>query len=145
MTTDKQAAANKANAQKSSGPKTSQGKEIAARNAKEHGLTTSPDWQKVTSWYRIIMANTAAKPDPLSTDRFARAGLALAEAEAANLAGTVSHRMEPEQSSTLRNLEQISPSRATSQGNTLRNLKRYRREAEARRRKALTAWTELLS
>ena len=39
MTTEKQKAANQANAQKSTGPKTTAGKEVSSRNAMTHGLT----------------------------------------------------------------------------------------------------------
>src|SRR5687768_8874543 len=43
MTTDRQIAANRANAQKSTGPRTAQGKAITSRNGTRHGLrSTTP-------------------------------------------------------------------------------------------------------
>jgi hypothetical protein len=39
MATDKQFTANRANAKKSTGPKTESGKQISRRNALKHGLT----------------------------------------------------------------------------------------------------------
>ena len=41
MATDKQIAANRANAQKSAGPKTDQGKAVASQNAVKHGALSS--------------------------------------------------------------------------------------------------------
>lgn len=82
MTTKKQTAANKANAQKSSGPKSAAGKARSAQNAVKHGVTGRPDWSMVTRFYRMIVEDSTALPDPFSSDPRSRAALALAEAEA---------------------------------------------------------------
>jgi hypothetical protein len=47
-----------------------------------HGLTTSPDWSKVTFWYRIILDDPIIEPDLLDLDPKRQAALHLAEAEA---------------------------------------------------------------
>ena len=82
MTTRKQTEANKANAQKSSGPKTTAGKSKSAQNAVIHGLTGRPDWSMVTTFYRIVLEDPNAEPDPFTQDPRLRAALALAEAMA---------------------------------------------------------------
>lgn len=92
MTTRKQAAANKANAQKGSGPKTANGKAKSAQNAKKHGVTAQPDWDMVTRFYRIIVEDSAAHPDPFSQDPRAQAALALAEAQASLYRATQAER-----------------------------------------------------
>ena len=182
MTTRKQVAANKANARKSTGPMSGKGKAISSKNAQKHGLTTPPDWHQITTWYRIIMEDPEAVPDPLSADTIARAAMTLAEAEAsrdraaraeAQHLWDMSERMlrkgerspeelaeldledietldflieqceEPELQTVLHMIKRGSPNRPAAQRATLKRLRRYRREAEARRHKALAAWTEI--
>jgi hypothetical protein len=53
MTTEKQAAANKRNALKSTGPKTPRGKAIAKMNALKHGVLSS----------QVLIAGERAKED----------------------------------------------------------------------------------
>lgn len=82
MTTERQRAANTANARKSTGPKTAAGKAKVAGNAVSHGLTMPPPRHEVLAWLRIILDDPEANigaggPDPLGV-----AALALAEAEA---------------------------------------------------------------
>lgn len=182
MTTRKQAAANKANAQKSSGPKSAAGKAKAAQNAVTHGLTGLPDWTQVTRFYRIIVEDADARPDPSATDAQTRAALALAEAQASlhraaqaereyifeesvrtlRKKGTVqefvevmaeldlddvdtinfllTRKTDPEMIETLKILKKAAPNRPAARRAKLKHLARYRREADARRRKALRIW-----
>ena len=125
MATDRQIAANKANAQKSTGPKSTDGKATSARNATRHGLNTSPAWKDVLRWYRIILDDPEAVPDVMSSDEIEREALVLAEAEAVRERAT---RVEENYF--------VFPSEHSS----LRKLSRYRRQSEARRRKALKNW-----
>jgi len=182
MTTRKQAAANKANAQKSSGPKSAAGKAKAAQNAVTHGLTGQPDWTQVTRFYRIIVEDADAWPDASATDAQTRAALALAEAQASlhraaqaereyifdesvrtlRKKGTVqefvevmaeldlddvdtinfllTRKTDPEMIETLKILKKAAPNRPAARRLKLKHLARYRREADARRRKALRIW-----
>lgn len=55
MTRDEIAACNRANATKSTGPKTVQGKAVVAGNARRHGATARPDPAAVATWLRIIL------------------------------------------------------------------------------------------
>lgn len=182
MTTERQKQANRANAQKSSGPRSGVGRARSARNALRHGLTTSPDWSNVTSWYRIILDDPDIEPDPLDIDPKRQAALNLAEAEAwrdratrveqAHIADMASRAlaqgqwMPPENGEldlddpetlqlmienysddfmrgALRIFLRTSPKRPVAQRNKQKQLTRYRREAEGRRRKALKIWIAL--
>jgi hypothetical protein len=187
MTTKKQEAANKANAQKSSGPKSAAGKIKAAKNAVKHGVTGRPDWTRVTTFYKIIVEDSNARPNPSATDEWTRTALELAEAEASlqraaqaerdyifdgsakmlRKKGTSQEFMEviaeldlddvdtidflmtrmtdPELVEGLKILKKVSPNRPAERRATLRRLARYRREAEARRRRALRAWISVLN
>lgn len=185
MTTKKQAAANTANAQKSSGPKTAAGKAKSAQNATTHGLTGKPDWNLVTAFYRILLEDPAAWPNPLEQDPARRATLTLAEALAGvrraeeaerrylfersdktlrkmgslqevievmaeldledmeTLDFLIARQVDPWMQDGLRILKASSPKRPTEVEKTLKRLARYRREATARRRKALEQWTSM--
>jgi len=82
VSSDNIAARNRANAQKSTGPRTTQGKAAVSQNARRHGATSKPDPTSVAAWLRIILDDPALQPAGFLKDdrRFARA-LALAEAE----------------------------------------------------------------
>lgn len=82
MTTERQRAANRTNAKKSSGPKSSAGRNRSSQNARRHGLTAPPPWDDVAKWYRTILDNPGATPDPMAREAPLRAALSLAEAEA---------------------------------------------------------------
>jgi hypothetical protein len=82
MTTERQRAANRTNAKKSSGPKSSAGRNRSSQNARRHGLTAPPPWDDVAKWYRTILDNPGATPDPMAREAPLRAALRLAEAEA---------------------------------------------------------------
>lgn len=81
MTATDRAARNRANAARSTGPRTPSGKTIVARNARRHGATARPEADHVLTWLRIILG----RPDLDVSGLFlggARAVLALALAEA---------------------------------------------------------------
>ncbi|EDM69526.1 hypothetical protein RAZWK3B_05927 [Roseobacter sp. AzwK-3b] len=83
MTSARQITANRANAQKSTGPRTQTGKTKAAGNARRHGLTSAPPLDLVRAWLRVILDTTEAPPliDLKQTER-GRLALNLAMAEA---------------------------------------------------------------
>ena len=82
MTSGRQLAANRANARRSTGPKTAAGKVRSAGNARRHGLTAPLEVGALRAWYRLILADPSASPDPLERDPCRRAARDLAEAEA---------------------------------------------------------------
>lgn len=163
MTTPAQYWANTANAAKSTGPRTERGKEISSNNARKHGLTAPPPWDDVTQYYRIITGETTALPDPLSNDPYLRAALVLAEAEAhcarcvaversdlielmdlAKETQTVAGRTMAEGEADTAVALQVETDRLTELRRRLETVRRYRREAEARRRKAFRQWCEVM-
>ena len=75
-------ARNRANAQKSTGPTSAQGKATVAQNARRHGVTAKPDPTSVAVWMRIILDKPILVPaDLLRDDGQTSSALALAEAE----------------------------------------------------------------
>ena len=82
MTTQRQIAANRANAQKSTGPKSQAGKLVSGSNALRHGLTTHLDAQSIVNWLRIILNDPNAELDPTNPDKRIVLAHRLAEAEA---------------------------------------------------------------
>ena len=176
MTTERQSAANRANARKSTGPRTSAGRKRSAGNAHRHGLTGVLPAEQVLGWYRLVLDDDTAEPDPFEHDPERRAAYALAEAEA-NLARvrTAEARQYEGVLAALANQRQDQamlvdmlrdladhgvPARDTgrlaqgigwlfrtayAQNEVLwRALARYRAECEARRHKALRAYSRAL-
>lgn len=83
MTRDEIAARNRANAQKSTGPKTASGKATVSNNARKHGATSRPDPKKFAIWLKVILDDPEIKPDVLMpTDERGVRALLLAQAEA---------------------------------------------------------------
>ncbi|RFP88247.1 hypothetical protein DZK27_09140 [Rhodobacteraceae bacterium 63075] len=74
---------NRANAAKSTGPRSDAGKAVVAQNARRHGATAQPDPERVAAWARIILDTPDLGPiDLLADDAHTRFALALAVAEA---------------------------------------------------------------
>jgi|LGOV01.1.fsa_nt_gb hypothetical protein len=82
MATQAQIRANRRNAQKSTGPNTRIGKATSAFNARKHGLSARLDGASVTEWYRVIVDDAAARPNPSESGERLQAARWLAEAEA---------------------------------------------------------------
>ena len=163
MTTERQRAANRANARKSTGPKTEAGNKRSAGNAQRHGLTGVLPQEQVLAWYRLILDDAQAEPDPFEADPERRAAYSLAEAEAhlarvrqAEQALLFEHSYPeplnvdatPYPAGMTMDRETVglmaSVEAQLSQGRTrqLRTLARYRAEAEAQRSKALRAFVQ---
>jgi hypothetical protein len=74
---------NRANAMKSTGPRTAAGKAIVAGNARRHGATSRPDPSAVDTWLGIILDKPDISPaELLPGDERGFRALVLAEAEA---------------------------------------------------------------
>ncbi len=82
MSTDRQIKANRSNAQRSTGPRSAGGKAASSANARRHGLAGMLDETTVLSWYRVILEDDEAIPDPFEQDAYFRAAVELARAEA---------------------------------------------------------------
>lgn len=82
MATERQRTANRANAAKSTGPRSPGGKAASARNATTHGLTTPPPFDRVARWVRILLDNEDATTEDLEGTPYGDATIRLAEAEA---------------------------------------------------------------
>ena len=82
MTPQGMAARNRANARKSTGPRTAAGKATSAQNARRHGATAKPDPASTAPWLRVILDDPDLRPaDLFAEDDRTRRALALAEAE----------------------------------------------------------------
>lgn len=82
MTPDRITARNRANARKSTGPRTQEGKAIVAGNARQHGATARPDPEDIAAWLAIILDRPEITPaDLLPSEEAGYRALALAEAE----------------------------------------------------------------
>lgn len=168
MTTERQRAANQANARKSTGPKTKSGKRRSSRNAQKHGLTRPPERALVEPWYQVVLEDPSVRIDPLDQDPIRRAALRLAEAEAhlqnvIRVETTELKALSQEEAGTQRQIARLTRtpiedpdwldaakflirqqrSRLRARHRTAAKLTRYRAEAEARRRKALQHWLEI--
>lgn len=185
---DVRRASNRANARRSTGPRTPAGLERSAQNARRHGLTAPPKDADVLRFYRLILDQPdAALPSLSCRALWEQAALSLAIAEAQL------DRTQREERAHLKNLAEIALAKGAKSADELlddvttscvpddeslaylvslcvghpmlrriakllrasnpnhpetlsrktRTLHRYRREAEARRHKALQVWTQL--
>lgn len=83
MTQEAITARNRANAAKSTGPRSAAGKIAVAQNARQHGATAQPDPERVATWTRIILDTPEFGPNKfLADDARTRSALALAASEA---------------------------------------------------------------
>lgn len=82
MTSQGMSARNRANAQKSTGPRTAAGRATSAQNARSHGATAKPDPASIAPWLRVILDDPDLRPaDLFAEDDHTLRALALAEAE----------------------------------------------------------------
>ena len=82
MTSQGMSARNRANAQKSTGPRTTAGKATSAQNARSHGATAKPDPASIAPWLLVILNDPDLRPaDLFAEDDHTLRALALAEAE----------------------------------------------------------------
>jgi len=83
MTSDPISRRNRANAKKSTGPKTKDGKAKIAGNARKHGAAAQPDPASVVTWLAIILDRPEiTSQDLLPSGDLGYRALALAQAEA---------------------------------------------------------------
>jgi hypothetical protein len=82
MGSEARARANRANASRSTGPRSAAGKARASANATRHGLTTAPAHSKVALWFHTITGLELSDALWMQENEVVQAGLALAEAEA---------------------------------------------------------------
>ena len=183
MTPARQKRAHAANAAKSTGPRTAEGRARSAGNARKHGLNSAPPWDDISPYLTLITG--AAHIDPLAQAAQSRAARDLAEAEArlarclvaerrhvvhmAEIAAqqppsvaekTAQAAKETERSVALTEWQRArfsdaavakvkkvrpppDPNRPAALRQTLKLLMRYRKEAEAHRRKALRRWLDV--
>lgn len=138
----------------------------SAGNAQRHGLTGVLPQEQVLGWYRLILDDARAEPDPFEADPERRAAYALAEAEAhlarvrqAEQALLLEHS-QPTASqadagpdpagmtmdrATRRLMASAEAGLAQARTRQLHTLARYRAEAEAQRSKALRAYSRALT
>ncbi|GKX33949.1 MAG: hypothetical protein MnENMB40S_15670 [Rhizobiaceae bacterium MnEN-MB40S] len=74
--------ANRRNARKSTGPKSAAGKKRVSGNAAKHMLNAPPSHELVLKWFRIIMDDPHAEPDPKDFGARQRAAMLYAVARA---------------------------------------------------------------
>lgn len=82
MTTKAQKDANRRNTKRSTGPTSRKGKAASSINARKHGLTTPPEQASVLNWYKVILNDIEAAPNPFEQDERLRIAYQLAGAEA---------------------------------------------------------------
>ena len=149
MATRRQLEANRANARRSTGPRTTAGKQASSRNALRHGLNRPPDWDDVVAWYRLVTGDPEVEPNVLAVSGSREAvALQLAEAQA-ELSRVRTLQVKASQD-LLEGIETPVPANPMAlalgarkdheKAKGARDLGRYRRAAEARRLRALKAW-----
>ena len=149
MATRRQLEANRANARRSTGPRTTAGKQATSRNALRHGLNRPPDWDDVVACYRLVTCDPEVELNVLAVSGSREAvALQLAEAQAElsrvrALQVKASHGLlEEMEAPPPANLMALAPGarKGHEKAKGALDLGRYRRAAEARRLRALKAW-----
>lgn len=82
MATDARIHANRANAERSTGPRTAEGRRRSSANAIGHGLTTALPAARVLHWYRRIVGDAEGEAHSVRMSSRHHAAMELAEAEA---------------------------------------------------------------
>lgn len=168
MAEARRVAANRANAARSTGPRTVAGRARAAANSRSHGATAALDADAVRAWFRLILDDPAAEPALLEPLEVRRAAFALAEAEARLLRARRAEEahflllterarrgesdLDPEDAIIVAEMihdrrapvtaARLARIRRRLQARESRLLARYRAEAESARRAALRRWIE---
>jgi pantothenate synthetase len=90
MASERQVAANRANALKSTGPRTAAGRAKSSRNAYHHGLSVpmAPDLERVESLARTLVRETAGEDQLEAARALAATQLELKRIRAAKVAAT---------------------------------------------------------